>query len=88
MRPDSSEPPHRPDATHTGRSYDPSFSNAEVSLLCCFGTDQFAERSHTALRAALLDAGLPGAAIRSIIRSSPMLERVSKGQYRIRPFRE
>ena len=36
---------------------DPSFSTVEVALLRCFGLDQHAQRSHEALRAALIDAG-------------------------------
>ena len=47
---------------------DPSFSTVEVALLCCFGLDQHAQRSHEALRAALIDAGLPPRATRPLIR--------------------
>jgi len=88
MRASRSEPPDLSGATRAESFCDPPFSTVEVSLLCCFGTDQFAERSPKALRAALLDAGLPGPAAGHLIRSSPLLERASKGQYRLRPFRD
>ena len=65
---------------------DASFSTAETALLCCFGLDQLAERSHKLLRAALIDAGLPTGATGHLIRRSPLLERVSWGRYRLRPF--
>ena len=64
-----------------------SFSTAEVVLLCCFGTDLSAEKSHQSLRAALLRAGLAPGAAGHLIRYSALLDRVSKGRYRLRPFR-
>ena len=63
---------------------DPSLSTVEVALLRCFGLDQQAERSHEALRAALIDAGLPPRAARPLIRRSSLLESASKGHYRLR----
>ena len=63
----NSEPPPPNDPARTERLGDPEFSTAEVSLLCCFGMDQLAERSHGALRAALADAGLPKSAVRHLI---------------------
>lgn len=77
--------PPRSGAT-LAESCDPYVSTVEVSLLGCFGRDQLAERSHKALRAALLDSGLPGAAVGHLIRRSPLLERASRGKYRLRPF--
>ena len=88
MRVRRSEPPTLSGATLTESFCDPSFSTVEVSLLCCFGMDQFAERSHKALRAALIDAGLPGSAAGYLIRRSPLIERTSRGQYSLRPFRD
>ena len=88
MRTGPSEPPDVSVATPTESFCDPSFSTAEVSLLCCFGMDQLAERTHKTLRAALLEAGLPGSAAGYLIRRSPLLERASRGQYRLRPFRD
>lgn len=64
----------------------PSFSTAEAALLCCFGTDPSAERSHQSLRAALVGAGLAPRAAGHLIRHSPLLDRASKGRYRLRPF--
>ena len=62
-----------------------SFSTGEVVLLFCFGRDLSAERSHQSLRAALLHAGLAPGAAGHLIRHSPLLDRVSKGRYRLRP---
>jgi hypothetical protein len=88
MRISRNQPQCLSGATRADIVCDPSFSTVEVCLLGCFGMDQLAERSHKALRAALLDAGLPGAAVGHLIRRSPLLERASRGQYRLRPFRD
>jgi hypothetical protein len=65
---------------------DASFSTPEAALLCCFGLDQDAKRNHRLLRAALINAGLPAGATGYLVRRSPLLQRVSRGQYRLRPF--
>ena len=83
-----SKPPHLSGATRAENPCDPSFSTVEVSILCCFGMDLRAERSNQALRAALMEAGLPGSAAGYLIRCSPLLERADRGQYRLRPFRD
>ena len=71
-------------ARWAGVPSDPSLSTVEVALLRCFGLDQHAQRSHEALRSALIDAGLPPRATRALIRRSPLLERVARGHYRLR----
>ena len=63
----------------------PSFSTSEAILLSCFGADQLAQCSYKVLRAALIGAELPRGATGHLIRRSPLLKRVSRGQYLLRP---
>ena len=85
MRQRRSAPAGPSSATGVESFCDLSFSTAEATLLCCFGTDQLAQRSHKALRAALKGAGLSTRATGYLIRRSPLLELASRGQYRLRP---
>lgn len=69
-----------------GCHLDEGFSDAEATLLCCFDNLLHTEQSTKRLRRALIDAGFAPGAANYLIRTSRLLDRASRGRYRIRPF--
>jgi hypothetical protein len=59
-------------------------STADLVLLCSFGIDLEAERTFQQLRAGLNHAGFPGTAARHLIRTSGLLDLVSRNTYCLR----
>jgi hypothetical protein len=74
-----------PDATLQSYLSQPIHTSDHV-LLCSFGPNLTAERTATQLRRALTAAGLPGSAVRYLLRTSPLIDRSPAGRYRLRPF--
>ena len=64
------------------------FPTPDHILLCCFGADLAYQRTYRELRHVLIQAGFAGPVVRHLISASPVVRRVAKGYYRIRPFED
>jgi hypothetical protein len=64
------------------------FPTTDHILLCCFGTGLADQRTYRELRHVLIQAGFAGPVVRHLIGASPVVRRVAKGYYRIRPFED
>jgi hypothetical protein len=62
-------------------------TDADPALLLSFRANLAAEQTHNQLRVALLDASFRAPLARYLIRSSGILRRVSRNQYRLRAYR-
>jgi hypothetical protein len=62
------------------------FPTPDHILLCSFGPELADQRSHKELRRVLIQAGFAGPVVRHLIGASPVVRRVARGYYRIRPF--
>lgn len=63
-----------------------SFPASDAVLMCSFGLDDATIRTGAQLRAALIEAGYRACVARHLVRISPLLRRLPRGDYQLRRF--